>query len=412
MSSIVFFFFFCLPPLFHRSFTIYSKINIRRCPNRVSSQKLTEFFVPQPASLLNDHVLLHIFSHLDLIALSAVAKCSRRLRSLAQRTFRIAMDGRLTLNDEVAHHAAGHTANTILRVFGPLAVHFAYDVQQPPHYTAPLPWPDLNIAELKSMRIDPLRMRLPAICEPGANTAFHQLDSLELYNVYSSRVSPLLHINFRRWFGHLQSLTLNRCVALAYGNELRLPCSLRRLDMDLTWMTAPANRDFRTLLRLNAGLTHLRLREYAWRLRPNELLDALVDSGLQATLESLELIDTDDMFIADDLIYHENELTPRLRMFQRLRVLRIKSRDCLNIVANVPLLQSLARLEVLMWPMANMYLEPGLFLRAFAASVPLNLRQFTVAGPICIGRGEWDDFVAAMPAACKCQQYDDLQLYN
>lgn len=355
--------------------------------------------------MLNDFVLLKIFAKLTLPELHVVAQCNRRLRELAQSTFSVTLNGHLTITDSMLQIPG--QVQSILRIFGPLTKHFDYNAVSS-HY-APLVWPWLDIAQLKTMRIDPFRMRLADIhqyCNVGER--FEQLESLELYTVEVSNPS-VLAFDFRLWFPRLTSLTLHSHMQMEYVDVL-MPLTLRTLDMDLQYVRHEDRRCFELLLRLNRQLTHLRLHEFAWRLRPNDVFDVLIANNLHHTLESLTLIDDNCAYTTDD-VFTDHQLTPRLHWFCKLTALEIVSSDRLSIVENVQALQTLPSLEKLTMPMANLELDVVAFLDAFAWAVSPQLKQFTVAGPFDVDEDDWSDFVDAMPITCKCQAFDELPMH-
>lgn len=358
--------------------------------------------IPQPVPALNDDVLLRIFAELELVDLSAVTKACRRFNELAQYTFSRIKQRRLTLTQDVLMDPG--KVYDILCVFGPFTEHFAHDVMW--LFYSPLVWFELKIASLKSMKIDPFRMRLDRIDKFISADRFEQLESLHLFSMNAN--PPALNFNFRHWFPNLKSLKLVVGMDIVYDEEL-LPRTLHTLDMDLL-LSDNSQENYKILLRLNPDLVNLRLRDHAWRLKPNDILNMLIDFGLHAKLESFELIDDRETFQYDDFMYEFTLLTPRLNMFQRLKTLVFGSRVIMCIVQNVPVLGQLTNLEILKMSMAN-YVDPEPFLMALATNCPVSLKEFAVPGQIEISEDNWKAFVAAMPNTCKCQKYEDLNLY-
>lgn len=342
---------------------------------------------------LNDHVVLHILADLNLHDLHTVAKCSRRFQVLAQRTFRIALEGRLTLNDDLLNGLDVGQFN-LFRVFGPFVKHLVYDSWW--SFDTPNIWDNLDITILRSVKIRSKFLNIDYLREQ-----IHRFDELESLVI---RADHTLNFNFRQWCPKLKSLALGINLEIDTPEE-HFPYTLRTLDMDLYSVTA--EHDLTLLLHKNLHLKNLRLHMYRGGPKPNDLFKCLVKAGLHTTMESLAFLrgNIELDYVTRDIAEEDSyELSSKLALFQQLKRLQLTVHNGLGVIANVPLFRSLANLEYLEITVGNK--EPEKFLMAFAADIPPNLKEFVIEDWFPISEENWCAFVAAMPTSCKCQMFD------
>lgn len=359
---------------------------------------------------LNDHLLLLIFANLDLFFLHKVAECSRRFRMLAQRTFSHELDGQLDIYTYSLNHG-------MLPIFGPFAKHITFgNCDYESSLNSFVIWRHFDITILLSITIDPFITHMKDIGNVFQdNVRFDKLKNLDLYtddHYYSGRwtaTAKTFAFNFRQWCPQLISLKMNKFVIIG-NDENQLPRTLKKLDIECQFDDSDRVNTLKSLLRLNANIVDIRLREFAWLFHPNWILSYLTECGLHTTLESFAFQNEEQMWNFKWHPYYEYlfcKLESTLSMFQQLENLEFMFYGNLCSQQNIQLFKSLAKLKCLRIPMieAETFDDmQDIFLENFIINVPTNLTQL-ILYDVDISSKDWRKFVAAMPASCDCQKH-------
>lgn len=347
----------------------------------------------RPIPELPNHVWLLILDHLDLNELLAVARCNRRFKALAQRTFRITLSGRYQVNSTISQSVA--KSFVMLRIFGKgiRVLHAESYVPRQVQRRSDF-WYSLAIPKLTTISIRPSSIRYYVERMPE-HVSFYRVTELQLVGAHSATA---YRIDFQRYFPVLRKLQISDSLVIVYEADI-LPNRLRTLDMN-TFETGTRTRDnVLLMLRMNPNLVDLKV-QYRRHWQPNTMLQAIVQLGLYHGLVTL----TASVEIDDDLI----DLVAHLKLFVVLSKLELRCfgrGQLAGFAMAFRKMNELERLCIEFWD-EHTHEQYNEFLMVFAGgNVPRQLAYFemNVMNGIKVLNSDWTNFVDVMKP-CECRR--------
>lgn len=329
---------------------------------------------------MNDDVLLEIFEYLDFRDHYTLAKCSKRFRALAQRSFKTVLKGRLERQDTVDE------ALEVLQIFGKQTKHYAWQA------TPANPFPYLSVDQLKSMELHGLQIHLLNDGLRESSLRFVALTHLKVHMYYNSM--RMVRMNFRGCFPNLKSLSLLGAEFICAEAGCQ-PTTLTHLSY---LVSAPSGVFWRDLLQSNPNLVDVRINLDEFDAQ-NAPIHYMVELGLHKTITHL------DTTCEASNEQYAGELAESLQKFKQLQRLRLQFESTRTMTPLVTAFCHLKSLQAL-----NFYVQLGgerkllEFLWLFAASAPTNLKTLHLERDITSPTDNqiWREFIKEMPKTCEC----------
>lgn len=310
---------------------------------------------------MNDDVLLHIFSNLNLLDLLAVAKCNRRFMLLAQKA---CVMSTLEQND-LTRTPNRRQSIEILNIFVDHIRHFNDKYFPRKIVKSAQLWKRLNVSQLKSLIIDLFTFEY-IVKGPQTQRLVNRFENLEYFRPYGRFVPCAIELN-----DEYDEMTINfpkmmpKLKKMKMENGAKIRCAENQFPRTLESLVFAGDREmYESYVRLNPKLTRITLCAIVTIVDSEDLRNFTYD--FYPSLSWGLLANT------------------RNKHFQKTLA------DFIGL-EHIKLVLDRA-----------IGTDPGNFLMKFAKALPPQLKTLHCELYPNGYDAEWSTFVATMPVTCKC----------